>query len=260
MTTNVSIKFGESGPDFAERYSGQVRVTRSTPNVHFYQIDWERPRGVIQVNHGDKSFVIEDALGVQAPQELGDFKAEGLNSYTVFAGLSVPSPSLIPHDEARLKIHAILQRIMDAGWKNVIDIGDPRVQGTDRLAYALSTNNYIGLDATQVPSFDEWMRIQSRTPWNFYANGLYMQVSFTREPTLTDPKKPGSYLLTFNIKTETEYFRGFASPDNRLRWKEVVPQEIVKAKAERPKRESELRAKGIRIDESYQDPPVPTFK
>ena len=258
MTTDVSIKLGETGPSFAKRYPGSARVTHSTPNVDFYQIDWEqRAPGQVRVEHGKHSFVIEDALGVQAPQELGDFKAEGLYNYTIFAGVS--ASDLIPHDEARLKTYAILRRIMDAGWKNTVDVGDPRIRGKDRLLYAISKNQYTGLDVTYLPTPEEWMQIESRTPWNIYADGVYLQVIFTRERTLTDPTKPGSYLLTFNIKTETEYFRSFAGPDNRLRWKEVVPQEIAKAKAERPKREAELRAKGIKIDASYQDPPVPVF-
>ena len=67
-------------------------------------------------------------------------------------------------------------------------------------------------------------------------------------------------MLTFNIKTETEYFRGYAGPDDRLRWKQVVPQELVKVAALRASKEAELRAKGVVIDESYQDPPVPVMK
>jgi hypothetical protein len=136
----------------------------------------------------------------------------------------------------------------------------PRLNGKARQDYMFATSNLNGLDATYAPTFEEWMRVESRTPWSFYANGVYLEVAFTREPTLTDPAKPGSYLLTFNIKTETEYFRGYAGPDNRLRWKEVVPQELVKVAALRAGKEAELRAKGVAIDESYQDPPVPVMK
>ena len=153
-------------------------------------------------------------------QELRDLKAEGLYEFDISSGIT--APDLIAHDEARHKTYAILKRIEDAGWKNTVDIGGPRIRGKDRLRYAISKNKYIGLDTTYLPTFDEWMQIESRTPWNFYAAGLYLQVIFTRERTLIDPTKPGSYLLTFNIKTETEYFRGFAGPDNRLHWKEVV--------------------------------------
>ena len=261
MTQEVTIKLGELGPDFAKRYGSMVRVTHSTPGVDFYQIDWDkRPRGVVKLDNGKQSLVIEDALGVQAVQELRELKSEGLNSFSVYAGMSVPSPSLIPHDEARLKIHAILRGILDAGWKQVIERSEPRLKGKARQNYMFATSNLNGLDATYTPTFEEWMRVESRTPWSFYANGIYMEVTFTREPTLTDPAKPGSYLLTFNIKTETEYFRGYAGPDDRLRWKQVVPQELVKVAALRASKEAELRAKGVVIDESYQDPPVPVMK
>ena len=128
------------------------------------------------------------------------------------------------------------------------------------MRYALAQNKYVGLDVTYVPTLEEWMQIESRTPWTFYANGVYMNVIFTRERTLTDPTKPGSYLLTFNIKTATEYFRGFAGPDNRLRWKEVLPQELAKVAALRAQKEAELRARSVAIDEAYQDPPAPAFK
>ena len=259
MTTDVSIKLGETGPSFAKRYPGSARVTHSTPNVDFYQIDWEqRAPGQVRVEHGKHSFVIEDALGVQAPQELGDFKAEGLYNYTIFAGVS--ASDLIPHDEARLKTYAILKRIVDVGWKTTTPRSRPRLKGQARLDYVLDASSSVGLDPRQIPTFEEWMRIESHTPWSFYADGLYMEVSFTRERTLTDPTKPGSYLLTFNIKTETEYFRGFAGPDNRLRWKEVLPQELAKVAVTRAQKETELRAKGVPIDESYQDPPVPALK
>jgi hypothetical protein len=146
------------------------------------------------------------------------------------------------------------------GWQQVIERSEPRLKGKARQDYMFTTSNLNGLDATHMPTFEEWMRIESRTPWSFYANGVYLEVSFTRESTLTDPTKPGAYLLSFNIKTEAEYFRGYAGPDNRLRWKEVVPKELVKVAALRAQKEAELKAKGVPIDESYQDPPVPSFK
>lgn len=187
--------------------------------------------------------------------DLQDFSSEGLYEFNINAGIS--APSLIPHDEARLKTYALLQRILDAGWQQVIERSEPRLAGKARQDYMFATTNLNGLDATYMPTFEEWMRIQSRTPWSFYASGIYMDVTFTREATLTAPNKPGAYMLTFNIKTETEYLRGYAGPDDRLRWKEVVPAELEKAAKERARREADLRAQGIPIDESYRDPPLP---
>jgi hypothetical protein len=258
MTTELLVKLGEMGPAFAKRYPDIVRVVRQPAGVDFYRINWERPSGVVRIEHTKHSFVVEHASGVSSSQDLEEFKSEGLNEFNIFAGIS--APELIPHDEARLKIHAILRRIMDAGWKSTTSRSRPRLSGQARVDYVLNTSSSIGLDPAHMPTFDEWMRIENRTSWGMYADGVFLDVTFTREPTLTDPKKPGAYLLSFNLKTATEFFRGYAGPDDRLRWKAVLPQELAKAAAARAQKETELRAKGIKIDESYQDPPVPAFK
>ena len=258
MPSEVTIKLGEMGQSLAQRYPDNVKIQHQPAGLDFYELDWEHSRGTVRIDHGRHSLVIEDVLGVMSSQDLEEFKLEGLKAFYISAGIT--APDLIAHDEARLKTYAILRRILDAGWKQVIERSEPRLKGKARQDYTLSTSNLNGLDATYLPTFEEWMLIQSRTPWSFYANGLYMEINFTRERTLTDPKKPGSYLLTFNIKTETEYFRGYAGPDNRSRWKEAVPQELVKVAAQRTRKESELRAKGVAIDETYQDPPIPNMK
>jgi hypothetical protein len=117
----------------------------------------------------------------------------------------------------------------------------------------------MGLDPAHIPSFEEWMRIETRTGWKFYANGVFMDVNFTRESTLTDPSKPGAYILSFDVSTEVEHFRGYAESKDRLRWKEIVPGVLPTLAKIRADKEAALRAKGIAIDESYQDPPVPKF-
>ncbi|MCY7287165.1 MAG: hypothetical protein LH624_02675 [Cryobacterium sp.] len=259
MTQEVVIKIGEQGPEFAKRYPESVRLVHQPAGLDFYKIDWDQRRpGVAHVENGQHSLVIHDVLGISTSQDLQQLRHEGLFDFTVFAGIT--QPDRISHDEARLKTYMLLQRILNAGWTQVIERSEPRLKGKARQDYMFATSNLNGLDATYVPTFEEWMRIESRTPWSFYANGLYMDVNFTRERTLTDPAKPGSYLLTFNIRTETEYFRGFAGPDNRLRWRELLPQELAKVADLRAKKEAELRAKGVIIDESYRDPRVPTLK
>jgi hypothetical protein len=256
MLSEVTIKMGELGPDFANRYGSAVKVVNSTPNVNFYSVDWNKPqRGVVRVDHGKNSFSISDVLGVQAAQELKELKSEGLNSYTVFSGIS--ESDLIPHDEARKRHYEILRKILDSGWRSVTAASRPRLTGVNRFNYALTVSDSIGLGIDYTPTLEEWMRIPSHTAWKFYANGLFLEVSFTRERTLTDPTKPGSYLLSFTIETDTEFFRGYAGPENRLRWKEFVKPELAKLAPLRAKAEAELRAKGIPIDETYQDPPLP---
>lgn len=99
--------------------------------------------------------------------------------------------------------------------------------------------------------------MRSLTRWKFYANHVYLTVSFTREPTLTDAKKLGAYLLSFEFISEAEQFRRYVESLDRMRWKEIVPVKLRELAAERAKLESELRSKGFAVDESYIDPPVP---
>lgn len=260
MSNQVSVKVGELGPDFLKRYPDLVHVDKQPAGLDFYEIDWERPRGTVRIEHGQHSFGIEDSLGLMSTQDLGPIANEGLFEFTIDAGMSVPSPGLIPHDQARLKAHAILQRILQAGWQPIVARDNPRLTGKDQQDYMFATSNVEGLDPRYLPNFEEWMRIEDRTAWNFYADHLYLSVYFTREKTLRDPLKPGSYLLSFNLKSEAEEFRGYVGPDNRQKWKEKLPAELARLPAIRAKKEAELRAKGIRIDEAYQDPPVPDLK
>lgn len=101
------------------------------------------------------------------------------------------------------------------------------------------------------------MRMKNLTGWEFYANHTYLNVTFTREHTLTDPTRPGAYLVSFELKNEAEEFRGHVGGSDRNRWKEVLPKELKELAQERLKKETELRLQGAKIDETYVDPPIP---
>jgi uncharacterized membrane protein len=256
----IAIKLGERGDSFKDRYPDLVKINQQPAGLNFYKIDWDsRPHGTIKLEHGSNSFELDHVLGITGTQD-AELPSEGMYTIDVNVGLSDAPPGLISHDEARLKTYGLLKRIEQTGWKIMTPRGDPRLSGKDRLNYVLTVDEFLGLDTRYTPTLEEWMRIQSRTSWSFYADRLYMKVSFTRERTLTDPTKPGSYLLSFDIRSEAEEYRAYVGPDNRARWKELLPAELAPRDAERAKKETELRAKGIKIDETYQDPPIPVLK
>ena len=94
----------------------------------------------------------------------------------------------------------------------------------------------------------------------FHVAGAYLAVSFTRERTLTDPEKSGSYMLTFNLQTEAEHFRGYVGSDDRLRWRALLPALLSELAGTRAQKENELKAKGVRLDDAYVDPPIPRLE
>jgi hypothetical protein len=258
MPQTVTIKVGEQGAAFAKRYPDLVKSSQWLNAAGFYKIDWDkRPRGVVTIEHGQYSFKIDDVMGISGNQDLADFTKEGIFEFDVYSGMSVPAPGLVSHDEARLKMYAILQRILKAGWSVWIYQNDPRIHGKDALDYVLTVSRASSLDATYLPTFDEWMRISSLTTWYFYADHVYLSVNFTRESTLTDPTKPGAYLISFNLKSENEFYRGYVGGEHRKEWKTRLPAELAKLAPLRAAAEAKLRAQGVKIDETYQDPPLP---
>ena len=256
MSTNTTVHLGEQGEAFAKRYHNQAHIDRQH-GASFYSIDWNPPqKGIVTFEHGKHTFVIENVLGLIGYQS-ADFSEEGVLQFDITTGIT--GPDGIAHDEARQQMFAILQRISQAGWKVFIQRDDPRLRGKDALDYVLTTSSASSLDATYLPTFEEWMRIESMTNWFFYADHVYLEVNFTREHTLTDPTKPGAYLISFNLKNEAEHFRGYVGPNNRKRWKELLPAELAKLPPMRAEAEAKMRAKGVQIDDTYQDPPVPAF-
>jgi len=224
--------------------------------VDFYSLDWKPSTpGTVTFEHGKHTFEIENVLGVMGTQDAG-YPEEGMSELDITAGIT--APEFISHDEARQQMFAILQRILQAGWQITIPRSRPRLRGKDMLNYLFNEKSTT-LDATYVPTFEEWMLIESGTRWAFYADHVFLEVNFTREHTLTDPTKPGAYLIGFNLKNEAEHFRGYVGPDNRKRWKELLPAELAKLIPMRAEAEAKMRAKGVQIDETYQDPPVPAF-
>lgn len=256
MSAQMLIKLGESGIHFAKRYPDQVRVTNQPAGLDFYNARWPKaPHASVKVESGSHAFTVAHVLSVQSAQELGPLAGEGLYEFTINAGIT--EPDLIAHDEARVKTYAILNELVRIGWKPVVERSEPRLRGKDRFDHTMATESVNGLDPDYLPTLEEWMRIESRTPWMFHAPGAYLEVTFTRERTLIDPAKPGSYMLTFNVQTEAEHFRGYVASDDRPRWKVLLPKVLSGLSGARAQKEKELRAKGVRLDEAYVDPPAP---
>lgn len=253
MSEPMVIKLGETGPAFAKRNAGKITVTHQPAGVDFYSARWgSQPHGIVKIDLGGHSLTLSHVLSVQAGQELGQFADEGLYEFTINAGIT--EPELMTHDEARLETYKLLAMILKAGWKPFIERSEPRLSGKARYDYTLNTVSVNGLDPAYLPTMDEWMRIESRTPWTFYAPGAYLEVSFTRERSLMDASRPGAYMLTFNVKTEAESLRGYVDSEERAHWRNLLPKLLPKLALARQQKEAELRSRGISIDETYRDP------
>lgn len=256
MSSDFSIRLGESAASLLQRYPTGIKINRQPAGLDFYSKDWGRPPyGRVTVEHGRYSFSVPHATGIRTAEDQDELKAEGFAEYTVYALLS-DSDKLL-HQEARDRIYGLLKSLRDSGWQQLIERGDPRLQGKERLLYTLQTSNLNGLDADYLPTLTEWMQLQDRTPWRLYVDGVFLEMTFDRDPTLMDPEKHGAYLLTINLQTTNEYFRRFVEPKDRLKWQSLLPGVLKDVAIQRAQKETELKAKGVVIMESYIDPKPP---
>lgn len=253
MSSPLIIRLGETSETFQKRISSGVRVNRQPAGIDFYGLNWDKaPYAWIRFVQGDHSLDIHHVNGAQASEDR-DFKEEGFAEWTVHALLD-PAQEL-SHGEAETHIHKLLRAAMDAGWRQYVDGGDPRLRGQDRLNIVLQGSTWIGLDARHEPSLQDWLKIPDRTPWKLCVDGAFLEVSFTRQalPGSSDASK-AVYLMTFNIKSQNEYLRGGVESDHLKKWREVLPTVSKQVADQRTEEERVLRERGVEIDEGYVDP------
>ncbi|AMO92844.1 hypothetical protein CFter6_0113 [Collimonas fungivorans] len=256
VSSSVVVEIGESGKHFAQQYKEMVVINDRNPGSHFYRINWPNDAlGAIVVKNGSSSLVLDSVFSV-----LGDaddtYPEEGIASLSVSMGL--PPRNNVLHDDARLKFYALLQRIQEAGWKRWIDPSMPRLNGADALRYQMSDiengAGLMSLDPSYVPSLDIWMKIKDMTGWQFYLNGVYMNVQLMRDKTRMDPNLPGAYFLTLGLESKDSFERSEQTYEDRPRWKELYPAARKKQAEERVKSEEKLHALGFKIDTEYRNP------
>lgn len=253
VSSPLIIRLGETGEAFHKRISSGVRVNRQPAGIDFYGLDWDRaPYAWIRFVHGDHSIDVHHVNGAQTSQDRETFKDEGFTHWTVHALLD-PAQEL-SHSEAEARIHRWLRAAMDAGWRQYVDGGDPRLRGQDRLNVVLQGSTWIGLDARHEPSLQDWLKIPDRTPWKLCVDGAFMEVSFARQALSKSDASKSVYLITFSIKSQNEYLRSGVDSDHMAKWRDVLPEVLKRAAAQRADEERVLRERGFEIDEGYADP------
>jgi hypothetical protein len=253
--TPIELRVGEKGESFTRRNPTIGTVDRQPAGVNFYELNWStQTMGTVIVKQGPLSLNIENVISVTGTEDM-DLQDEGILEIKINSAIT--NSEMISHDEARVKTLAYLQKIYQSGWKILLPRSMARIRGKDMNNYLLETGNHTTLDPLYVPSLAEWMEYDDLTSWEFYADRVFLTVQITREHTLTDPAKPGAYLLSTNLQSESEHFRRYVDGLDRARWKQLLMGEITQLAKKRATMESNFRAKGIAIDEAYVDPPLP---
>lgn len=254
---NVDLLVGESGAAFAHRVPSLTHIDRQPAGLDFYTIRWPiSSLGTAVIKHGALSTAIDNVISVTSVEN-SDYPEEGLSDIAINS--TITSSEKISHDDAKTKTIAFLREIVRAGWRTTIPRSTPRLRGKNMSDYLLAGGQSTTLDPDYMPTLDEWMSYEDLTEWEFYYDHAFLTVQISRLHTLTDPKKPGVYLLSTHLKSEPRYYRDFVEAKDRARWREFLMPEIIEMAAHRAQEEIAYRKKGIAIDESYSDPPLPTY-
>ena len=250
---NIQLRLGEPSADFLARFAGHVQVNSQPAGLDFLSLDWRSPpRATVTLAQPHASISVEHVIGLQTFRRAADGDRQGLSRFAIYAGLNGGGD--IAHDTARVYVHALLARILAAGWQQMVDADEPRLAGAERLKRTLASSNLNGLDARYVLPLAEWMQVEDGTPWSFVHDDAVLQVTFRRDAARLDPAQPGGYFLSLTWMSVQEHFREMVDADERARWRELVPGMLEQARRKRTEQEDELRKAGRQIYASYVDP------
>lgn len=253
MTRSIIIEVGEQPEAFRRRYGQQVEANEKNISLNFYTIDWNaKDPGTVVLKQGSSSILIEDVLGVSGTFNTS-FPKEGLSSYDVSFGLSIAET--MSHDEARLRFYELLRRLQKAGWQRWIYQASARLSSAEALRYKLA-NPYTAdaLDPGYLPSLEDWMKLIDGTSWEFYQDGVYMEIYLYRDRDRMKVDEPGAYFIKLSIEAFDSKWRTLFPEKDRHQWRELLPRMREDEAAQRQAEEEKLQAAGYKIDTEYRNP------
>ena len=231
-------------------------IDRQPVGIDFHQHDWPFDQlGTVRYAQGRYSFEVPLVSQVMGTYDRDDAE-RGVYAWSITA--FPMAGETIPHALARDRLFRLFERLLKAGWRRYVDVGDPRLSGGQTMRYFSEQGGNYSMDPSYVPSLDEWMQLNKHLPyWPFWADGSYMVVRVIDEPSLRNRARPGVYMFDVNIESESANFQAyFRKVADMNRWEQLIPAELQRMQELRVADEAALQKRGYVIDTSYQDPPI----
>lgn len=217
----------------------------------------------VEVSHGIQSLTIEQVSDISIV--IDDNVGKNIHNLSLtLRGL----PDNSTHEEAQSFIYALIENIQASAWEHYYFPSDPRIPGTEASKIP-SPNDVLGshvmshpwLDPNHKIDLERWLKIGTFYSWYFYNDGVYLHLKARRNDADNTPQEKATYLLTLEFLTESGYWRGdFTEEDKKPHWQELLPERLESYKQQRNESENQARAAGIAVDESYQDPQIKALK
>jgi hypothetical protein len=172
-------------------------------------------------------------------------------------------PDNTSHEENKAFIYAFVKMIASKGWQYYRYPESPRIPGSE--AGKLSRAGFVmGVNVLSHPWFDpaveismaQWMSNTGFYDWDFYKDGIYLKLRAWRSDSDVNSETYGNYLITVEFHSEQDFWINQFVEDDMPNWVSLLPSLLVKYHQQRQELEAKAKASGIKIDETYQDPPI----
>ena len=228
-------------------------LDRQPAGLNFYEKDWPSDnRGTVFVNHGKYSFQIKNILHAIGTED-ADNPEKGITKFNLNGGGA--AQSLDFHNAVRQRFLAFLDELSKAGWRRVIDYSEPRLKGDSAFRYLLEESTVYSPPLDYSFTLEQWMKIRG-PHWRLYADGVFLDISFSRDRKAMEPNGYGSYLFSYSLYDAEGRGANHMKYFDRPHWKELWVEKIKELKKLRYAKEAELKAQGYTIDMDYQDPMI----
>ena len=254
VNTPFYIKAGMSPAEYNQRNQEYINknINKQPAGLNFYDQDWSsKTPGTVQVDHGDYSFSVPYVLGTMGTEHTKNLD-QGIYQFSIRSGLT--PDETIDHEQARIEMMVLLQEIVAKGWQPFIGQNKPRLSGKESFSYRVEDNDLYTPDPLYIPTFDEWMGLDTDSDWAFHIDNVFLTVNIRRRLSHKGNDALGVYLLTFTLITHEEKARNSFDGKDREQWQSLWAEAAKTSKVSRYKKEVELIKRGYHINTDYIDP------
>lgn len=248
---NIAVSLYQYGSDWKNKYPKFIYAKAHNSGLEFYQTQPFDTSTLpsISITAGGIKISIPKALSITATED----KERNIGITNIDISARVKNGGAILHEEARLYILGLIEKITASGWKKTFSLSKPRLNGV----YAL---NYYGsqyIDPNYKLSLTEWMKLEGTLSWHFYSHHTYMTLNVDRDQEHLDPNKNGAYIMSISILPQEEQLRRYVDEKQRDNWRQQWIPIAQKMRAARNIAEAKLQAQGVPIATEYKDPELP---
>jgi hypothetical protein len=262
VTEKINVTIQLNAPADSLDAAGPVKFDKSClQGLCFYEIsksanEANLPSAIIKV--GDDSLALSHAISIVAltDQNSGN-KIQNVN--VKLRGL----PDNSSHEKNRDFIYSVIDAINNSGWHHYYFPGEPRIPGSE-AGKIPSADDVLGGKGLNHPWFDpsikislsQWVSNTGFYKWYFYKDGVYLLIRAWRSDSNISPELNGNYLVSLEFRNEADFWKDNFESEDMPKWRQLLPEFLVKSAVDRQRLEAKARANGIKIDETYQDPPI----